>query len=57
VSGESKRTHVPARSSSIYQDKEGKWHGRVRMGVRDDGKPDRHHVRGKTRAEVTKKVR
>src|SRR3712207_3032314 len=52
-----KRTHAPAGSSSIYQGKDGKWHGRVSMGVRDDGKPDRRHVRGKTRAEVTKKVR
>jgi integrase len=54
---EAKRTHAPAGSSSIYQDKDDKWHGRVTMGVRDDGKPDRRHARGKTRAEVTKKVR
>jgi integrase len=54
---ERKRTHAPAGSSSIYQDKDDKWHGRVTMGVRDDGKPDRRHVRGKNRAEVTKKVR
>lgn len=44
-------------ASSIYQDKDGKWHGRVTMGVRDDGKPDRRHVRGKNRAETTQKVR
>ena len=54
---ERKRTHAPAGSSSIYQDKDDKWHGRVTMGVRDDGKPDRRHVRGKNRAEVTRKVR
>jgi hypothetical protein len=54
---ERKRTHAPAGSSSIYQDTDAKWHGRVTMGVRDDGTPDRRHVRGKTRAEVTKKVR
>lgn len=42
--------------STIYQNAEG-WHGRVTVGVRDDGKPDRRHVRGKTRAEVTEKVR
>jgi integrase len=54
---ETKRTHAPAGSSSIYQDKDAKWHGRVTMGVRDDGTPDRRHVRGNTRAEVTKKVR
>jgi len=54
---EKKRTHAPAGTSSVYQDKDGKWHGRVTMGVRDDGKPDRRHVRGKNRAEVTQKVR
>ena len=43
--------------SSIYQDKIGKWHGRVTMGVRDDGHYDRRHVRGVTRPEVARKVR
>jgi integrase len=42
--------------STIYENPEG-WHGRVTVGVRDDGKPDRRHVRGKTKAEVTEKVR
>jgi integrase len=42
--------------SSIYENAEG-WHGRVTVGVKDDGTPDRRHVRGKTRAEVTAKVR
>ncbi|MFJ6139279.1 tyrosine-type recombinase/integrase [Kitasatospora sp. NPDC092286] len=50
-------TRQPNGGSSIYQDKDGKWHGRVTVGVKDDGTPDRRHVRGKTRAEVTKKVR
>ncbi|WP_441251479.1 tyrosine-type recombinase/integrase [Kitasatospora sp. McL0602] len=50
-------TRQPNGGSSIYQDKDGKWHGRVTVGVKDDGSPDRRHVRGKTRAEVTKKVR
>src|ERR1051325_11044773 len=54
---ERKRTHASAGSSSIYQGKDGKWHGRVTMGVRDDGRPDRRHVEGKTKAEVTRKVR
>ena len=44
-------------ASSIYQDKNGGWHGRVTMGTRDDGRPDRRHVRGKTRTEVTRKVK
>jgi integrase len=43
--------------STIYQDKHGRWVGRVTMGVRDNGRPDRRHVRGATRAEVTLKVR
>lgn len=43
--------------SSIYQGKDGYWHGRVTVGVRDDGKPDRRHVQAKTKAEVTAKVR
>lgn len=33
------------------------WHGRVTVGVQDDGRPDRRHVRGKTRNEVAEKVR
>ncbi len=43
--------------STIYQDADGAWHGRVTMGIRDDGRPDRRHVRGKTRPVVAKKVR
>ncbi|MEW2084577.1 site-specific integrase [Streptomyces sp. NPDC005283] len=52
-----KRTRQPNGASSIYLGKDGKWHGRVTVGVRDDGKPDRRHVERKTRAEVTKAVR
>lgn len=51
-----KRTRAANGRSSIYQGKDG-WHGRVTVGVRDDGRPDRRHVRGKTKAEVTRKVR
>ena len=43
--------------SSIYQDAHGYWHGRVIVGEKDDGKPDRRHVGGKTKAEVTARVR
>ncbi|MCX4859028.1 tyrosine-type recombinase/integrase [Streptomyces canus] len=45
-----KRTRQPNGS-------DGKWHGRVTVGIRDDGKPDRRHVERKTRAEVTAAVR
>ncbi|WP_067509254.1 site-specific integrase [Actinoplanes sp. TFC3] len=47
----------PNGASSIYEGKDGKWHGRVTMGVRDDGKPDRRHVERKTEAEVIRAVR
>jgi integrase len=53
----SKVTRAPNGTSSIYEGKNGRWHGRVTMGVRDDGKPDRRHVERKTRAEVTRAVR
>jgi integrase len=54
---EQKRTRQPNGASSIYLGKDGKWHGRVTVGVRDDGKPDRRHIERKTKAEVTKAVR
>jgi integrase len=52
-----KRTRQPNGRSSIYQGKDGKWHGRVTVGVRDDGRPDRRHVERKTKAEVAAAVR
>ena len=42
--------------STIYADRRGYWHGRVTVGVRDDGRPDRRHVGGKTKAEVAERV-
>lgn len=50
-------TRKPNGASSIYKGSDGDWHGRVTVGVRDDGSPDRRHVRGKTQAEVIRKVR
>ena len=50
-------TRAPNGTSTIYLGADGKWHGRVTMGVRDDGKPDRRHVKRKTEAEVIKAVR
>ncbi|MGJ5898476.1 tyrosine-type recombinase/integrase [Streptomyces niveiscabiei] len=47
-----KRTRQPNGRSSIYLGSDGKWHGRVTVGIRDDGKPDRRHVERKTRDEV-----
>ncbi|WP_419996354.1 tyrosine-type recombinase/integrase [Streptomyces boninensis] len=51
-----KRTRQPNGRSSIYQGKDGKWHGRVTVGVRDDGTPDRRHVERKTQSEVVSAV-
>lgn len=46
----------PNGRSSIYQGSNGKWHGWVTMGVKEDGSPDRRHREGATEAIVTKKV-
>lgn len=43
--------------SSIYLGADGDWHGRVTVGSRVNGQPDRRHVTAKSRAEVTRKVR
>ncbi|MFD7978822.1 tyrosine-type recombinase/integrase [Streptomyces sp. NPDC059071] len=50
-------TRKPNMQSSIYQGSDGRWHGRVTMGLKSDGSPDRRHRTGKTQAEVTRKVR
>jgi site-specific recombinase XerD len=47
----------PNRRSSIYLGKDGLWHGWVTVGLKSDGSPDRRHRKGKTEAEVTRKVR
>jgi integrase len=46
----------PNRRSSIYLGGDGWWHGWVTVGARDDGSPDRRHRKGRTEAEVTRKV-
>ena len=51
------KSRQPNGASSIYQGTDGRWHGRVTVGVKDDGTPDRRHVSRKTRPEVTKAVR
>ncbi|MFD8500124.1 tyrosine-type recombinase/integrase [Amycolatopsis sp. NPDC059657] len=50
-------TRAPNGASSIYLGEDGKWHGRVTIGVLDNGKPDRRHVERKTEAEVINRVR
>ena len=37
--------------------RDGRWHGRVTVGIRDDGRTDRRHVSAKTKAAVTAMVR
>ncbi|MFD6415844.1 tyrosine-type recombinase/integrase [Streptomyces sp. NPDC060194] len=43
--------------SSIYLGSDGWWHGRVTMGVKNDGSPDRRHRRARTKTEVRRKVK
>ncbi|MEO3874000.1 tyrosine-type recombinase/integrase [Nonomuraea sp. B12E4] len=47
----------PNGRSSIFLGKDGLWHGWVTVGIKPDGSPDRRHRKGKTEAEVTRKVR
>jgi integrase len=51
------RSRNPNFRSSIYKGADGYWHGRVTVGVRDDGKPDRRHVMSKNKSEVSERVR
>jgi integrase len=50
-------TRAPNGASTIYLGKDGRWHGRVTVGDKDDGSPDRRHVERKTEAEATTAVR
>jgi integrase len=43
--------------SSIYRDDDGRWHGFVSMGQKENGRRDRRHVSGAKRADVVAKVR
>jgi integrase len=52
-----RRTRRKAGRSSILRDEQGRWQGFVSMGRRPDGRRDRRHVRGRTRAQVVVKVR
>jgi integrase len=54
---EKKTRTTNGRSSIFHSEHDNSWHGYVTVGITDNGAPDRRHVRGKTRAEVTKKVR
>lgn len=43
--------------SSIYLGADGWWHGRVTMGIKEDGSPDRRHRRAGSEPEIRRKVR
>ncbi|MFE3601845.1 tyrosine-type recombinase/integrase [Streptomyces sp. NPDC059142] len=47
----------PNLESTIYEGSDGWWHGRVTMGVKNDGSPDRRHRRARTLTEIKRKVR
>lgn len=44
-------------AGSFYRTSDGQWHGRITVGMREDGKPDRQHVRGRSEREVRRKAR
>jgi integrase len=44
------------RSSIYHSDADGRWHGWVTMGIKDDGSLDRRHRTAATEAQVTRKV-
>ncbi len=48
------RSRQPNRASSIYKGTDDFWHGRVTVGVKDDGRPDRRHVMRRSRADTVK---
>lgn len=52
-----KNSRNPNGRSSVYLGSDGYWHGRVTVGVRDDGKPDRRHTRSKDQQKVLDKVK
>ncbi|MEU4038620.1 tyrosine-type recombinase/integrase [Streptomyces collinus] len=47
----------PNMESTIYFGADGWWHGRVTMGVKSDGSPDRRHRRARTEPEIKRKVK
>ena len=50
-------TRAPNGASTIYYSEyDGCWHGRVTVGVKDDGSPDRRHVKRKATGEDDKKA-
>src|SRR3954451_8091903 len=59
--GRTRRTTAPrsraSGESSIFKGEDGRWHGFVSMGKKDNGRRDRRHVSGAKRVDVVAKVR
>lgn len=54
---ESKGTRNPNGASTVYYSEyDGCWHGRVTVGLKDNGLPDRRHVKRKATSEDDKKA-
>lgn len=56
VEKKDRRPKNPDGRSSIYLGADGFWHGRITMGVKDDGSPDRRHVMRKDEKDVVARV-
>ena len=52
-----KRTRQGNGRASIYKGADDHWHGRVTVGITDDGRSDRRHVMSRSRATVVERVR
>jgi integrase len=51
-------TRAPNQASTVYfSEYDRRWHGRVTVGVRDDGSPDRRHVKRKKESDAIRAVR
>ena len=54
----SDRTRAPNGASTVYYSEyDHLWHGRVTVGIRDDGRPDRRHIKRKSESAVQSEVR
>ena len=53
----SNRTKRSSGESSIYKGADGRWHGFVSMGKKENGRRDRRHVSSAKRTDVVVKVR
>jgi len=50
-------SRAAAGESTIYKGTDGRWHGYVSMGLKENCRRDRRHVSGDRRADVLPKVR